>query len=68
MGLTPGFLQWLRGKESACNAGDAVSTLGREDPLEEETATHSNIPAMKILLTEEPGELHSIMLPRVGHD
>ena len=62
MGLTPGFPQWLRGKESACNAGDAASILGQEDTLEEEMATHSCIPARKILWTEEPGGLHSIVL------
>ena len=38
--------QWLNGKESSCNAGDAVSVslvLGQEDCLEEEMATHSSI-------------------------
>ena len=37
-----GLLQWLSGKESACNAGgagDVGSVLGGEDPLEEEMAT-----------------------------
>ena len=32
--------RWLSGKESARNAGDWIF-LGREDPLEEEMATHS---------------------------
>ena len=32
-----------------------VHSLGREDPLEEEMATHSNILAWKIPWTEEPG-------------
>ena len=36
------------------NAGDAGSTPGQEDPLEEEMATHSNIVAWEILWTEEP--------------
>ena len=40
--------QWLGGKESACNAGEVVSVLGKEDPLEKETATHSNILAWRI--------------------
>ena len=31
------------GKESACIAGDLVQSLGQEDPLEKETATHSSI-------------------------
>ena len=30
-------------KESACNAADQDWTLGQEDPLEKEMATHSNI-------------------------
>ena len=34
-----------------------VQSLGREDPLEEEMATHSSILAWRILWTEEPGRL-----------
>ena len=34
-----------------------VQSLGWEDPLEKEMATHSSIPAWKILWTEEPGGL-----------
>ena len=45
------------GKESAGNAGDLGSILGREDPLEKEMATHSSILAWRILWTEEPGRL-----------
>ena len=41
-------------KESACNAGDPVRSLGREDPLEKEMATYSNILAWEIPWTEEP--------------
>ena len=36
-----------------------VQSLGQEDPLEKEMATHSNILAWKIPLTEEPGRLHT---------
>ena len=36
-----------------------VRSLGQEDPLEEEMATHSNILAWRILRTEEPGGLQS---------
>ena len=36
-----------------------VLSLGEEDPLEEETVTHSNI-SLRILWTEEPGWLQSI--------
>ena len=34
-----------------------VQLLGREDPLEEEMASHSSIPTWKIPWTEEPGGL-----------
>ena len=37
-----------------------VKSLGQEDPLEKETATHSSILAWKIPWTEEPGGLQSI--------
>ena len=55
-------------KESACSAGDPVRSLGWEDPLEKEMATHSSILAGKISWTEEPGGLQSMGLQRVGHD
>ena len=45
-----------------------VQSLGREDPLEEEMATHSSIPARKIPWAEEPGRLQSEGLQRVRHD
>ena len=48
------------GKESDCNAGDIkdqIQSLGQEDPLEEEMATHSSIFAWRIPWTEEPGGL-----------
>ena len=45
-----------------------VQSLGWEDPLEEEMATHSSILAWEIPRTEEPGELLSMGLQRVGHD
>ena len=37
-----------------------VGSLGQEDPLEKETATHSSILAWEIPWTEEPGGLQSI--------
>ena len=40
----------------------------REDPLEEEVATHSSILAWRIPPTEETGGLQSMGLQRVGHD
>ena len=45
-----------------------VQSLGREDPLEKETATHSSILAWRIPWTEEPGGLQSMGSQRVGHD
>ena len=45
-----------------------VLSLGWEDPLEKEMATHSSIFAWEILWTEEPGRLQSMGSQRVGHD
>ena len=45
-----------------------VQSLGREDPLEKEMATHSSILAWRIPWTEEPGWLQSMGLKRVGHN
>ena len=47
-----------------------VQSLGWEDPLEEEMATHSSIPAWRIPWTEKPGGIQFIGLKRVrpvGH-
>ena len=44
-----------------------VRSLGWEDPLEEQMATHSSILAWRIPWTEEPGRLQSIGSQRVGH-
>ena len=45
-----------------------VQSLGWEDPLEKEMATHSSILAWRIPWTEEPGGLQSTGSQRVGHD
>ena len=45
-----------------------VRSLGWEDPLEKEMATHSSTLAWKILWMEEPGKLQSMGSKRVGHD
>ena len=45
-----------------------VRSLGQEDPLEKEMATHSSILAWKIPWTEECGRLQSMGSQRVGHD
>ena len=55
-------------KESACNAGDEVQSLGWEDPLKKEMSIHSSILAWRIPSTEEPGGLQSMGTQRVGHN
>ena len=65
------------GKESTCLCRRCkrcrfeemwVWSLGWEDPLEWEVATHSSILAWEIPWTEEPGRLQSMGSQRVGHD
>ena len=46
----------------------SVQSLGWEDPLEKEMATHSSSPAWKIPWTEEPGGLQSMGLQKVRHN
>ena len=56
---------WLSSKESACSTGDVevrVQSLGQEDPLEEEMATHSSILAWQISWTEKSGRIPSMGL------
>ena len=48
--------------------GTQVRSLGQEDPLEKEMATHSNILAWENPWTEEPGGLQCMGSQRVGHD
>ena len=45
-----------------------VQSLGREDLLEKEMATHSSILAWRIPWKEEPGGLQSTGSQKVGHD
>ena len=45
-----------------------VRSLGREDPLEKEMATHSSILAWRIPWTEKPRRLQSMGSQRVGHN
>ena len=44
-------------KNPPANAEDTVQSLGQEDPLEEEMATHSSILAWRMSWTGEPGGL-----------
>ena len=46
----------------------SVQSLGQEDPLEREMATHSSILAWEIPWTEEPGGLQSMGSQRVRDD
>ena len=57
-------------KASTYNAGDLqwVQSVGQEDLLEKEMATHSSILAWKIPWKEVPGRLQSVGLQRVRHD
>ena len=53
--------QWVKNPPAVLETQQTqVQSLGQEDPLEEEMATHSNILAWKILWTEEPGRLRSM--------
>ena len=66
-----GFPGGTSGKEPPASSGDirdAVGSLGWEDPLEKEMATHSSIIAWKFSWTEEPGGLQSMGSQRVRHD
>ena len=55
-------------KNLPANAGDPwVRSLGWEDPLEKEMATHSSVPAWRALWTEEPCGLMYMGSQRVGH-
>ena len=55
-----GFPGGSVGKNLPANTGDMGSTLGWEDPLENEMATHSNILAWEIPCIEESGGLQSM--------
>ena len=62
---------WLSSKASTCNAGvqeTRVQSLGQEDPLEEEMATHSSVLAWRIPGTGAPGGLRSMGSHSVEHD
>ena len=57
-----GFPDDSDGKESAYNAETWVQFLGWEDSLEKGMATHSSILPWRILWTEEPSELQSMVI------
>ena len=55
-------------KNPPAKAEDMDSVPGSEDPLEEEMAPHSRIPAWEIPWTQEPGGLQSVGSKRVGYN
>ena len=55
-------------KNPPARQGTQVQSLGWEDALEKEMATHSSSLAWRTPWTEEPGGLQSIGSQRVGHD
>ena len=64
------FLVAQRVKNPPASAGDPGSTPGLEDPLKKKRATHPStlLILIRISWNEEPGELQSKGLQRVGHD
>ena len=66
-----GFSGGANGKEPTCQCRrqkTCVQSLGEEDPLEKEMATHVSILAWRIPWTEEPGGLQSLGSQRVKHN
>ena len=55
-------------KNLPATQGTQVRSLGQEEPLEEDMATHSSIRAWGLSWTEEPGGLQSTGSHRVGHN
>ena len=71
MGLTSAspMAQWIKNLSAMQEIEEMqIQSLGQEDPLEEDIATHSSILAWRIPWTEDPGGLQSIGSQRVGHD
>ena len=61
--------QWSRIRQSMQETQETwTHSLGWEDPLEEEMATHSSILAWRIPWTEEPGGLQSMGWQKVRQD
>jgi len=59
-----GLLGGSVSKEPMCNVGNLVQSLGWEDSLEEDIATHSSILTWRIPWTEEPDGLQSMGVPK----
>ena len=67
-GFIPIATWWLRLKRLPTMQETRVRSLGREDPLEKEMATHSSTLAWGIPWTEEYGGPQSMGSQRVGHN
>ena len=63
-----GFPSGSAGKNPPAVQETQVRSLGQEDPLEEDMATHSSVLAWRIPWTEQPGRLQSMGSQRVSHD
>ena len=51
-------------QKTACNTGDQVQSIGREDPLEKGMTTHPSVLAWEMLWTEERGRLQPMGLQK----
>ena len=60
------MVQWLELSVSTAGGLDSIPGLGRS--LEKEMAAHSNVAALEIPWTEEPGRLRPCGRQRVGHN
>ena len=61
--------QWVKNPSAIQETQEMwVRSLGQEDPLEKEMATHSSILVWEIPWTEESGRIQSMGLQRVRHD
>ena len=67
MGRLMGFLSDSVVKNPPAMQETQVPSLGGEDALKQEMATHSSILAWEIPWTDEPGRLQSVGSHRVGH-
>ena len=64
-----GLPWWLSGLRTHLPMQETwVRSVGQEEPLEKEVATHSSILAWEIPWMEEPGRLQSMKLQTVGQD
>ena len=64
--LGTGFSWWVKNLPAMLEPQETqVQSLGWEDPLEKEMATHSSILARRIPWTEEPGRVESMGSQRI---